>query len=178
MSSLPILFSNWWENLDRPHRIFDQHFDLSFNPKNLLSSWTPYDRNTDLLIYRPRRHFQHRHHPYNRSMTRKTSGTSNVVTDKNKFQVTLDVQKSVPDEVTVKVVKKNVMVEDRDFTTIIPKKISELEEKERIIKTENTEQPSLKDDVSKPIEAQKEQGLQTEKNAVQQREQDKTVKAA
>nr|KAF7409051.1 hypothetical protein H0235_013903 [Vespula pensylvanica] len=176
MSSLPIVFSNWWENLDRPHRIFDQHFDISFNPKNLLSSWTPYDRNTDLLIYRPRRHFQHRHHPYNRSMTRKTSDTSNVVTDKNKFQVTLDVQKSVPDEVIVKVVKKNVMVED--FTIIIPKKILELEEKERIIKIENTEQPSLKDDASKPIETQKEQGLQTEKNAVQQREQDKTVTAA
>ncbi|KAL2731272.1 protein lethal(2)essential for life-like [Vespula squamosa] len=135
MSLLPILFSNWWKSFDRPQRISDQHFNLSLNLKDLSSSWTPYDTNTDLLVYRPRRHFQHRHHPYDRSVIRKTSGTSAVVTDKNKFQVTLDIQKFASHEVTVKVVEKNEEKEDKHDevpTIIVPKKTLELEEKERI----------------------------------------------
>ncbi|XP_035728892.1 protein lethal(2)essential for life-like [Vespa mandarinia] len=216
MSLLPILFSNWWENLDRPHRIFHQHFGLSLNPEDLPSSWIPYDTNTNLLIYRPRRHLQHRHHLYERGVTRKTSGTSTVEADKNRFQVTLDVQQFAPDEVTVKVIGKNVMVEgkheekqdehglisrqflrkymipeqcdidqlystlssDGILTIIVPKKILALEEKERIIKIQNTGQPALKDNVTKYDETEKEKDLQNQKSPVQQREQDKTVKAA
>lgn len=110
MSLLPMLFSNWWEDLDRPHRLFDQHFGLGLSPDDLPSSWTPYD--TDVLVIRPRRQL-HRHHPYDRSLSRKSSGASTVQADKNKFQVTLDVQQFLPEEVTVKVVGKNVVVEGK-----------------------------------------------------------------
>ncbi|KAK2579617.1 hypothetical protein KPH14_010908 [Odynerus spinipes] len=110
MSLLPMLFSNWWEGLNRPHRLFDQHFGSALSPDDLPSSWTPYD--TDVLILGPRRHLR-RHHPYDRSLSRKTSGTSTVQPDKNKFQVTLDVQQFEPEEVTVKVVGKNVVVEGK-----------------------------------------------------------------
>lgn len=214
MSLLPMLFSNWWEDLDRPHRLFDQHFGLGLNPEDLPSSWTPYD--TDVLVIRPRRHV-YRHHPYDRSLSRKSSGSSTVQADKNKFQVTLDVQQFSPEEVTVKVIGKNVIVEgkhdekqdehgwisrqfvrkylvpeqcdieklqstlssDGVLTITAPRKVMELEEKkERIIKIQNTGQPALKEDVPKPVEAQKEQASQTQKNPAQQRGQEKTVKAA
>lgn len=214
MSLLPMLFSNWWEGLDRPHRLFDQHFGLGLSSDDLPSSWTLYD--TEGLVIRPRRQL-HRHFPYERSLSRKSSGASTVQADKNKFQVTLDVQQFSPEEVTVKVVGKNVVVEgkheekqdehgwisrqfvrkylvpeqcdidelqstlssDGVLTITAPRKTLELDDKkERIIKIQNTGQPALKEDSPKSVEAQKEQGSQTQKSPAQQRGQEKTVKAA
>lgn len=111
MSLLPMLFSNWWEELDRPHRLFDQHFGLSLSPDDLPASLSPLD--TDVLVLRPRRRGLQRYQPYERALERKSSGTSTVQADRNKFQVTLDVQQFDPEEISVKVVGKNVVVEGK-----------------------------------------------------------------
>ena len=110
MSLLPMLFSSWWEDLERPHQLFDQQFGLSLNPEDLpTSALAPYD--TDILMLRPRRRGQRRYQPYERSVDRRSNGSSIVQAHKNKFEVTLDVQQFAPEEVTVKVVGKNVVVE-------------------------------------------------------------------
>ncbi|KZC10004.1 hypothetical protein WN55_01041 [Dufourea novaeangliae] len=36
MSLLPLLFSAWWAELDRPHRLMDQNFGLGLTPEQLL----------------------------------------------------------------------------------------------------------------------------------------------
>ena len=111
MSLLPMLFSNWWEDLERPHRLFDQHFGLSLNCDDLPTSLVPYD--ADILVVTPRRRGLQRFQPYERAVNRKNSGVSTVQADKNKFQVTLDIQQFAPEEVTVKVVGNNVVVEGK-----------------------------------------------------------------
>lgn len=110
MSLLPMLFSNWWEELDRPHRLLDQHFGLTLTADDLPTSLSPLE--DDILILRPRRRAVQRYQPYNRSLNRR-SGASTVQADKNKFQVTLDVQQFKPEEVTVKVVDNSVIVEGK-----------------------------------------------------------------
>ena len=110
MSLLPMLFSSWWEDLERPHHLFDQQFGLSLNPEDLpTSALAPHD--TDILVLRPRRRGLRRYQPYERSVDRRFNGSSIVQAHKNKFEVTLDVQQFAPEEVTVKVVEKNVVVE-------------------------------------------------------------------
>ncbi|XP_053972958.1 protein lethal(2)essential for life-like [Hylaeus volcanicus] len=113
MSLLPMLFSSWWENLERPHRLFDQHFGLPLTADDLLpsSALAPYDAN--IMVLRPRRRSLQRYHPYERSLDRRSSGLSTLQADKDKFQVTLDVQQFDPEEVTVKVSGKNVIVEGK-----------------------------------------------------------------
>ncbi|XP_043259441.1 protein lethal(2)essential for life-like [Colletes gigas] len=112
MSLLPMLFSSWWEDLQRPHHIFDQNFGLSLSPEDLPSSaLSPYEN--DILILKPRRRGFQRYHPYDRSLNRRSNGTSTLEADKDKFQVTLDVQQFAPEEVTVKVSGKNVIVEGK-----------------------------------------------------------------
>ncbi|XP_033211349.1 protein lethal(2)essential for life-like [Belonocnema kinseyi] len=115
MSLVPMLFSNWWEDLDRPHRIFDQHFGHGLHPEDLERSISPM---SDLLVARPHhlhRRIAHHRHPYDRSLAvaRKSGGVSTVHTDKDKFQVTLDVQQFHPEEIKVKVVGKNVIIEGK-----------------------------------------------------------------
>lgn len=111
MSLLPMLFSNWWEDLERPHRLFDQHFGLTLTPDDLPSALAPFD--SDVLVLRPRRRGVRRYQPYDRTVDRKSNGASIVQADKDKFQVTLDVQQFAPEEVTVKVVGKNVVIEGK-----------------------------------------------------------------
>lgn len=106
-----MLFSSWWEDLERPHRLFDQHFGLSLSPDELPSALAPFD--SDVLVLRPRRRGGRRYQPYDRAVERKTAGTSTVQADKDKFQVTLDVQQFAPEEVTVKVVDRNVVIEGK-----------------------------------------------------------------
>lgn len=111
MSLLPMLFSSWWEDLERPHRLFDQHFGLTLSPDELPSALAPFD--SDVLVLRPRRRGVRRYQPYDRAVARKSSGASTVQADKDKFQVTLDVQQFAPEEVTVKVVGNNVVIEGK-----------------------------------------------------------------
>ncbi|PBC26318.1 hypothetical protein APICC_01374 [Apis cerana cerana] len=113
MSLIPMMFSDWWEDLDRPHRLWDQHFgtaiDLDdFNDLDSLGS--------EVLLYRPhkrgRRHHRHNHHPFLKAFNKRHGrGTSTVQADKDKFQVTLDVSQFAPEEITVKVVDQKVVIE-------------------------------------------------------------------
>lgn len=112
MSLVPLLFSDWWEDLDHPHHLFDQHFGVSFNPDNL-----PERPSTlDVLSRRPLRlrMSSRRYHPFLTSLERKaaaTRGSSTVAPDKDKFTVTLDVQQFLPEEIQVKVVDRNIVIE-------------------------------------------------------------------
>jgi crystallin alpha B len=72
MSLVPLLFRDWWDDLERPSRLLDQHFGLGLrhhelmHPGSLLR--TGYIR------------------PW-RNITRQDSGSSNIAADKDKFQV-------------------------------------------------------------------------------------------
>lgn len=36
MSLLPLLFSAWWADLDRPHQLWDQNFSIGLYPEQLV----------------------------------------------------------------------------------------------------------------------------------------------
>ncbi|KAG8039168.1 hypothetical protein G9C98_003475 [Cotesia typhae] len=111
MSLLPTLFSHWWEDLDRPHRLFDQHFGTSLSPQDLTHV---YDDEPSILVLRnPRRHLRHHYHPYEKTIARRSGGSSVLQADKNKFQVNLDAQQFTPEEINVKVVGRYVIVEGK-----------------------------------------------------------------
>lgn len=111
MSLIPLIFSDWWEDLDRPHRLLDQNFGLGLYPEQLPN---PYVLDQFILPRRDRR--QRNPLMYFRpwgELLRKNEdgGTSTVQADKDKFQVILDVQQFKPDEINVKIVDKCVVVE-------------------------------------------------------------------
>lgn len=115
MSLLPVLFSDWWEDLAHPHHLLDQNFGLGLCPDQLMSYLpvhgvsSPGYRPGRSTYYRPvsdlvRKHFE--------------NGSCAIVADKDKFQVVLDVHQFTPDEIVVKVVDKFVVVEGiHDFLT-------------------------------------------------------------
>lgn len=107
MSLVPLLFSDWWEDLEYPHRLFDQHFGLGIRPDQLthpsiLDRFSQRDRRRPLIYYRPWGELLRNSNE---------GGTSTVKADKDKFQVILDVQQFKPEEINVKVVDKCVVVE-------------------------------------------------------------------
>ncbi|XP_008202211.1 protein lethal(2)essential for life [Nasonia vitripennis] len=111
MSLVPLLFSDWWEDLDRPHNLFDQHFGLPLDPEDLAERIAP---RSELLLYKPGklRHRSSRYHPFLHSLMRRSGrGSSTVTPDKDKFVVTLDVQQFHPEEINVKVVDNTIIVE-------------------------------------------------------------------
>lgn len=117
MSLVPLLFSDWWEDLDRPHRIFDQNFGLGLSPDQLLSPSLLEQYVMPAVPSRDRR-YRHPLMQYYRpwgDLLRKTEGggTSTVKADKNQFQVVLDVQQFKPEEINVKVVDRCVIVEGK-----------------------------------------------------------------
>lgn len=112
MSLVPLLFSDWWEDLQYPHRLFDQNFgqgihqDQLMHPNILerfaLSQRNRHVRPSPLTYYRPWGELLR---------NRQEGGISTVQADKDKFQVILDVQQFKPEEINVKVVDKFVVVE-------------------------------------------------------------------
>jgi crystallin alpha B len=108
MSLGPLVFSNWWEDLDRPHHLLDQDFGLGLHPEQLLSPrrfelyYQPWPRQNPMTNYlRPWAELL-------RSSNK--GGASTVENEKDKFQVTLDVQQFKPEEIDVKVVDRFVVV--------------------------------------------------------------------
>ncbi|KZC10002.1 PREDICTED: protein lethal(2)essential for life-like [Dufourea novaeangliae] len=103
MSAIPLLFSDWWEDLDHPHRLLDQNFGLGLYPDQL-------------LMQCPLRLPSRRGGSYVRPWTElvrsgeEAAGSSTVEADKDKFQVVLDVQQFEPNEIDVKVVDRFVVV--------------------------------------------------------------------
>ncbi|XP_076645690.1 protein lethal(2)essential for life [Halictus rubicundus] len=117
MSLIPLLFSDWWEDLDRPHRLLDQNFGLGLHPEQLLN---PNILDQYVLPARERRiggtmsrNPLIYYRPWGELMRKEGGGTSTVKADKDKFQVVLDVQQFKPDEISVKVVDKFVVVEGK-----------------------------------------------------------------
>lgn len=114
MSLLPLIFSNWWEDLEQPHRLLDQHFGIGINPENLLQP-------TSLQLYglmpnRPklsRRPMSVYSRPWAQLLRKDEGGSSTVKADKDMFQVVLDVQQFSPEEINVKVVDRFVVVEGK-----------------------------------------------------------------
>ncbi|KAI4493744.1 hypothetical protein M0804_001920 [Polistes exclamans] len=114
MSLIPLIFSNWWEDLERPHRLFDQNFGVGLYPDELLDPMVQEEflrmpnlerrRMKPLLYYRPWAELLRRGKNVD-------DGTSTVKADKDKFQVVLDVKQFKPDEINVKIIDKYVVVE-------------------------------------------------------------------
>lgn len=104
MSLIPLMFSDWWEDLDRPHRLLDQNFGLGLHPEQLMAP-------RSMEIYAPRRCPMIYRRPWADLLREEDGGVSTVHSDKDKFQVQLDVQQFKPEEIDVKVVDKYVIVE-------------------------------------------------------------------
>ncbi|XP_051174399.1 protein lethal(2)essential for life-like [Leptopilina boulardi] len=104
MSLVPLMFSDWWEDLDRPHHLLDQHFGLGLHPDQLLA---PRSMLHQLV---PRKCPVNYRRPWADLLREEDGGVSTVHNDKDKFQVQLDVQQFKPEEIDVKVVDKYVIV--------------------------------------------------------------------
>lgn len=109
MSLVPLLFSDWWEDLERPHHLTDQNFGLGLRPDQLL---TP--QRLELYL-QPLRRRDNSLPNYLRPWAEllreaEKGGLSTVEADKDKFQVTLDVQQFNPEEIDVKVADRYVVV--------------------------------------------------------------------
>lgn len=105
MSLVPLLFSDWWEDLEKPHHVLDQDFGLGLHPEQLVSP-----RRLELYI-RPQQRCPVPNYirPWEELLA-SNRGSSTVQADKDNFQVTLDVQQFRPDEIEVKVVDRSVVI--------------------------------------------------------------------
>ncbi|KYQ55089.1 Protein lethal(2)essential for life [Trachymyrmex zeteki] len=112
--SLPLLFSNWWEDLEYPHQLFDQNFGLGIHPDqlthpNILERFALQQRSR--LGLRPGQMVYY-NRPWGELLrSREEGGISTVKANKDKFQVMLDVQQFKPEDINIKVVDKFVIVE-------------------------------------------------------------------
>lgn len=113
MSLIPKLFSHWWEMLEQPHRLYDQHFGMGINPERFFGRsmleklegrrYSPFSGSSAFhKYYRPWADLVH---------DEDKSGWSVVKNDKDKFHVALDVQQFKPEEVNVKIVDNYIVVE-------------------------------------------------------------------
>ncbi|CAG0899901.1 unnamed protein product [Darwinula stevensoni] len=89
---------DWWRETDPVTRLFDQHFGMGLMNDDLLAPPT--------------------YHPFyiiasRSNRDRLKSGVSEVVNDKDKFQVNLDVQQFTPEEISVKTVENSVVIEGK-----------------------------------------------------------------
>ncbi|KAF7387275.1 hypothetical protein HZH68_012952 [Vespula germanica] len=105
MSLFPFIFSDWWENLKRTHRLMDQNFGLELNSEQLLTISNRMD-----ILRQMERFPMSYYRPWIELIRQKDNGFSTVNADKDKFQVLLDVQQFQPNEIDVKVVDKFVIV--------------------------------------------------------------------
>ncbi|XP_011500516.1 PREDICTED: protein lethal(2)essential for life-like [Ceratosolen solmsi marchali] len=111
MTLVPLLFSDWWQDLERPHYLLDQNFGLGLSPEQLIPS-NAYDQYYSPSLYGRRRNPLTYYRPWGELMRQmEGGGTSTIKNDKDKFEVILDVQQFKPNEITVKVVDKFVVVE-------------------------------------------------------------------
>uniref|UniRef100_A0A182PDQ3 SHSP domain-containing protein n=1 Tax=Anopheles epiroticus TaxID=199890 RepID=A0A182PDQ3_9DIPT len=110
MSIVPVLFRDWWEDFDTPlrsSRLLDQHFGTGLRANDLFSSIASPPLSPPTLLrggyYRPWR---------NTALTRQDSG-STLNLDKDRFQIILDVQQFTPNEITVKISDRSIVVEGK-----------------------------------------------------------------
>ena len=119
MSIIPRLVSRMWEEMDRPHRLLDQHFGKSLlHPDQFFNSSffdTPRPRRLP-YYYRPLVEFM-RDEELDDNDKR---GYSVIKNDKDKFHVALDVQQFKPEEINVKIVDDYIVVEGKPLLQALP----------------------------------------------------------
>ncbi|KAL5274015.1 CRYAA family protein [Megaselia abdita] len=107
MSNVPLMYRDWWDEFDLPirtSRLLDQHFGTGLKRDDLFSSaWTS---SPSML-----RHGYIR--PWKRNNIQKQDSGSTLNVDSEKFEVILDVQQFLPEEINVKIVDKFVVVEGK-----------------------------------------------------------------
>ncbi|XP_001604538.2 protein lethal(2)essential for life [Nasonia vitripennis] len=103
MSIIPKLVSQMWEQMERPHRLFDQHFGLGLHPDAFFNSPSLFERRIPYAYMRP----------LTELMREAENGWSVIKDDKSKFHVALDVQQFKPEEINVKVVDNYIVVEGK-----------------------------------------------------------------
>lgn len=99
MALIPTFFRDWWDDFDRPSRLLDQNFGLGLTRDDLLNT---------MAIPSSRGYFR----PW-RNLLEQNSGMSKIQSDKDKFQVIIDVQQFAPNEITVKTVDNSIVVEGK-----------------------------------------------------------------
>ncbi|XP_076675865.1 protein lethal(2)essential for life [Andrena cerasifolii] len=110
MSLLPLLFSAWWADMERPHRMWDQNFGMGLHPEQLLLPNSMMDKFNPTMMNRAAMDMFFRQ--LAESMRRgESSGTSTITADKDMFKVILDVQQFKPEEISVKLADRFVVVE-------------------------------------------------------------------
>ncbi|XP_014205039.1 protein lethal(2)essential for life [Copidosoma floridanum] len=112
MSLAPLIFSDWWDSLEGPHHIFDQHFGLPLDQEDFIDRIAP--SRSEVLIYKPSKLHNRlrRYHPFLHGLARRSGKGSSVVSAKdNEFCINLDVNQFSPEEVNVKVVDNHIVVE-------------------------------------------------------------------
>ncbi|XP_003701665.1 protein lethal(2)essential for life [Megachile rotundata] len=106
MSLLPLLFSAWWADLERPHRLLDQNFGMGLYPEQLvypgIDRFSPLGNRGVLDLY---------YRPFTDILRKGEGGTSTITADKDTFKVILDVQQFKPEEISVKLVDRFIVVE-------------------------------------------------------------------
>lgn len=109
MSKVPLMFRDWWTDLDefpsfRTSRIFDQHFGSGLKRDDLFSSSL-----TRPSIFSRTGYVR----PWtNSNLARQDSG-STINVEKEKFEVILDVAQFTPAEITVKTANGSIIVEGK-----------------------------------------------------------------
>ncbi|XP_046751893.1 protein lethal(2)essential for life-like [Diprion similis] len=112
MSLLPILLSDVLDDFESPSSILDGHYGMPLSPEDLFEYRSP--SCSDILLYKPVRKLRgRRYRPYETQLVNKSKGASVIKADKDKFHLTLDVQHFAPEEISVKVVDNNVVVEGK-----------------------------------------------------------------
>ncbi|ODN04042.1 Protein lethal(2)essential for life [Orchesella cincta] len=98
-----------WDNMldrSRPSRLFDQHFGIPLDEEQILASSGPA---YSIFPYVSSHHYRPR-----RLVSRNDStGVSQVDCNRDKFEVKLDVQQFTPEEISVKTVNNNVVIEGK-----------------------------------------------------------------
>lgn len=109
MSLEQLFCPNWWENLERAHRILDQNLLLGISPEILIPKIM---RMYDFLPRKPGLKSPMKYYrPWDELPHKGERGVSTVLANRDKFRVDLDVQQFAPEEINVKVVDRFVTVE-------------------------------------------------------------------
>lgn len=109
MSLEQLFCPNWWENLERAHRILDQNLLLGISPEILFPKIM---HMYDFLPRKPGLKSPMKYYRLCDELLRKgEGGVSTVLANRDKFHVDLDVQQFAPEEINVKVVDRFVTVE-------------------------------------------------------------------
>jgi crystallin, alpha B len=102
-----------WNDLTRPSRLLDQHFGLGVTPDELLSAFALMPSSPREMMRPLRSRDYYRPWATVAPSTGRRDTGSIITADKDKFQVCLDVQQFAPNEITVKTVGNQIVIEGK-----------------------------------------------------------------